>query len=130
LLQKTWVLEKELEVYCLVFLLWIESWNSISVKPLSYIVAHHMLDKNTKSFIFVFVNFELQELSNVAQVSWKMILGLSILLLVWFGTLTNLIKSFWRQCDLCCHVAIVILPFLPISKVARDSFSRLAVCFS
>jgi len=52
------------------------------VKPLSYIVAHHMLDKNTKSFIFVFVNFELQELSNVAQVSWKMILGLSILLLV------------------------------------------------
>jgi len=55
LLQKVWRLEKELKVYCLVFLLWIESWNTVLVKPLSYIVAYYMFDKSAKKKMFLWI---------------------------------------------------------------------------
>ena len=42
------------------FFLWIGSWNQILVKPLSYIVAHHMFYKNTKRlFLWNFCLIEL-----------------------------------------------------------------------
>jgi len=57
LLQNEWMWEKDFEVYCLVFFRWIELWNSITMKPLSYIIAY-MFDKSTKNcLIFVFVKF-------------------------------------------------------------------------
>jgi len=44
------------------------------------------------------LSYELQELPSVSQVSWKMILRLSTLLLVRFGTLANPVTSFSRCC--------------------------------
>jgi len=90
------MLDNELEVYCSVFLLWTESWNSILVKHLSYIVAHILFDKNTKRVLVLFLwnllsnwvmNYKSWQVFH--KYLWKLILGLSTLLFSWFSKLVD-----------------------------------------